>query len=219
MSNLRYGTCYQHTRQGEHVIPCPPEAHGYPNRETWRVNMELWSSDEPAYRALMESRHDDLYDLAEWLKEETSLRVLNDPYLAQNWADAMLSMVDWNHLAEAWHASNPELIRPREDEPDDDNPLESGGRRWAAGIRDFYGIDKPADPPQRYTVGGDGGDDSYAVWDETTGHPVKVGLSWEDAHLLANLLNPDRPITPEPSADLDYLRLAADRDDDEPADA
>lgn len=139
MSNLRFGTCYQHTRRGDNVIPCPPEAHGYPNRETWRVNMELWSNDYDAYQELMASRHDDLYDLAEWLKDATRQRVQDNPALAVDWADAMLSMVDWFHLAESWRDSNPELIRTPE--PEEEEDPEDDFRRSLAALAEALGED------------------------------------------------------------------------------
>lgn len=87
---------------------------GWPNGATWRVNAELWSNDEPAYRELMASRHDSTYDLAQWLKARTEERIDTDPQIAQWWADAYISGVDWHRLAKSWQEANPELIRSQD---------------------------------------------------------------------------------------------------------
>ena len=72
------------------------ECNGWTNYETWLVNLEMGFTDD--FHAF-ESRN--LDDLIVELKEYAETALESDNTLATNFANIILSKVDWNEIAEA----------------------------------------------------------------------------------------------------------------------
>ena len=73
------------------------EYNGWTNYETWLVNLEMGFTDD--LHAFVESRN--LDDLIVKLKDYAENAIESDNPLATNFANVILSQVDWNDIAEA----------------------------------------------------------------------------------------------------------------------
>ena len=71
------------------------EYNGWTNYETWLVNLEMGLTDDPH---AFEARN--LDDLIADLKEYAEHLIESDNALATNFANIILSKVDWNDIAE-----------------------------------------------------------------------------------------------------------------------
>ena len=71
------------------------EYNGWTNYETWLVNLEMGLTDDPH---AFESRN--LDDLIVELRDYAEIAIDSDNTLATNFANTILSKVDWREIAE-----------------------------------------------------------------------------------------------------------------------